>query len=434
MIEYSKQLYANNASTQLASSVLPADTVITVSNGSSFPQPTPGSYFLVTLSNGVNIEIVKVTGRSGNSLTGCVRGQEGTPASPFSAGTRVELRPTAATLQAFTRLMDLLAPAALLTDLKKPEELNNNSYLVSETDDAGNPIITFASIGRWRFVNYPYVLIEQAIAVQPSTTSLPYSSSLNLANLFVNDGMIVQFTTGLNRGQCRKVRSANASSISWQEPLPFTPLIGDRFEVYQSSTSQYRLLSDQVAILLGETGLGGSDFSGFVTVAALATELGKLTYKDSVRVATTSNIALAGLQTIDGVAVLGGDRVLVKDQSVPSQNGIYVADAGTWVRAADADTSGKVKSGMFVGVNEGTDQKESLWRLETDGAITVGTTDLTFRSVLGDYAKILSPAFTGTPTAPTAAVGNSSTQIANTEFVQRAAIESALVYAIALGG
>ena len=60
--------------------------------------------------------------------------------------------------------------------------------------------------------------------------------------------------------------------------------------------------------------------------------------KASVVAATTANITLSGAQTIDGVSVVAGNRVLVKDQSTSSANGIYVAAVGAWARSTDADT------------------------------------------------------------------------------------------------
>ncbi len=66
--------------------------------------------------------------------------------------------------------------------------------------------------------------------------------------------------------------------------------------------------------------------------------------KDSVRAATTGDITLSGVQAIDGVSVVAGDRVLVKDQSVGSANGIHVAAAGAWSRAADADSGPRSSS------------------------------------------------------------------------------------------
>ena len=61
--------------------------------------------------------------------------------------------------------------------------------------------------------------------------------------------------------------------------------------------------------------------------------------KLSCRVATTQNITLTGEQTIDGQEVVSGDRVLVKDQDTPSQNGIYECSKGTWFRSTDMNSN-----------------------------------------------------------------------------------------------
>jgi hypothetical protein len=108
-----------------------------------------------------------------------------------------------------------------------------------------------------------------------------------------------------------------------------------------------------------------------------------LDVKASVRASTTANITLSGEQTIDGVAVVAGDRVLVKDQTTGSENGIYVASLTGWSRAEDADTSAEVTSGMFTFVEEGTTQSTSGWVLQTSGSITLGTTALVFAQFTG---------------------------------------------------
>jgi len=105
--------------------------------------------------------------------------------------------------------------------------------------------------------------------------------------------------------------------------------------------------------------------------------------KDSVRVATTANITLSGTQTIDGVSVQANDRVLVKDQSTGSQNGIYVASASAWARAADADANADVTAGLYVWVEEGTANGDQGWILTTNDDITVGSTALTFTQFSG---------------------------------------------------
>lgn len=110
-----------------------------------------------------------------------------------------------------------------------------------------------------------------------------------------------------------------------------------------------------------------------------------LDVKQSVRVTTTANIALSGTQTVDDVVLVAGDRVLVKNQTVASENGIYVVAAGAWARSADADNSpaGEVTPGMFTFVEEGTVNSNSGWALSTIGTITLDTTDLAFAQFSG---------------------------------------------------
>lgn len=108
-----------------------------------------------------------------------------------------------------------------------------------------------------------------------------------------------------------------------------------------------------------------------------------LDVKASVRVATTANITLSGTQTIDGVAVIAGDRVLVKNQTTASQNGIYVCAASSWSRATDADADAEVTAGMFTFVEEGSTNADSGWVLTTDNPITVGSTSLAFTQFSG---------------------------------------------------
>jgi hypothetical protein len=103
-----------------------------------------------------------------------------------------------------------------------------------------------------------------------------------------------------------------------------------------------------------------------------------LDVKQSVRAATTAAVLLAsGLENgdaIDGVTLATGDRVLVKNQSTASENGIYVVQAsGAAVRATDFDGTGEVSGGAFTFVEEGTVNADSGWVVTSNGAITVGT-------------------------------------------------------------
>jgi uncharacterized cupin superfamily protein len=108
-----------------------------------------------------------------------------------------------------------------------------------------------------------------------------------------------------------------------------------------------------------------------------------LDVKESVKVATTANITLSGTQTIDGVAVSADERVLVKNQSTASQNGIYDCKAGAWSRSSDFDSNTEVTSGAFTFVEQGTTNADAGFVLTTDGSITVGSTSLSFTQFSG---------------------------------------------------
>ncbi|SFB59573.1 Phage tail-collar fibre protein [Pseudomonas simiae] len=117
---------------------------------------------------------------------------------------------------------------------------------------------------------------------------------------------------------------------------------------------------------------------------AVTEAINKQDFKHSVLVATTANIALTGIQTIDGVLLSADTRVLVKNQAQAKDNGIYLVPAsGAWKRAQDADTSIEVTPGLFVHVEKGTANGDSVWQLVTDAPIMLGTTALTFEMVAG---------------------------------------------------
>lgn len=104
----------------------------------------------------------------------------------------------------------------------------------------------------------------------------------------------------------------------------------------------------------------------------------------TVLVASTANIvSLNGLLTIDGETLNDGDRVLVKNQSTASQNGIYVASSGAWTRATDSDEASEL-IGQVVRVTNGTVNGGTYWRQTATGTITIGTTAISY-AVTGLY-------------------------------------------------
>lgn len=109
--------------------------------------------------------------------------------------------------------------------------------------------------------------------------------------------------------------------------------------------------------------------------------------REACRVATTANVALSGLQNIDGVDLAENDRVLVKNQGTGSQNGIYVAKPGVWTRALDADHALEVTDTMIVPVREGTASADTIWMLTTNAPVTIGTTALSFTRIFPDESS-----------------------------------------------
>lgn len=182
--------------------------------------------------------------------------------------------------------------------------------------------------------------------------------------------------------------------------------------------------------------------------------------REPVRLATTGPIDVdtGGLLTIDGVVTEVGDRVLVKDQTDGSENGIRTASEGQWYRAADARTSRTMQKGTTVTVQEGAINAEKTFRFDTLDPVIgddplviidtladlVGNLNATAKSSIVDADRVFgsdsaaslgliyttwaqiktflfaSTVLTGTPTAPTAAPGTNTTQLATTGFVKAA--------------
>ena len=128
-----------------------------------------------------------------------------------------------------------------------------------------------------------------------------------------------------------------------------------------------------------------------------------LDVKASVRVATTANLAASynngagtltassnGAISIDGVTLSTNDRVLVKDQSTAAQNGFYkvtatggAGSAFVLTRTPDADAASELTAGAFTFTEEGTANADNGYVLSTNGAITLGTTSITFEQFSG---------------------------------------------------
>ena len=110
--------------------------------------------------------------------------------------------------------------------------------------------------------------------------------------------------------------------------------------------------------------------------------VGNAAFKVPVRAATTANITLSGEQTIDNVACVDGNRVLVKNQTDQTDNGIYVVDTGAWDRAKDFDGVHDVVNGTLVMVIAGTTNINTYWRCTTADTVDIDTDNITFEQAL----------------------------------------------------
>lgn len=104
--------------------------------------------------------------------------------------------------------------------------------------------------------------------------------------------------------------------------------------------------------------------------------------KGSCRVATTADITLSGTQTVDGIALSAGDRVLVKDQSTTANNGIYLCSVSTWTRTTDADTWTELPA-AFVFIEVGTINANNGYVCTVAPGGTLGTTAITWTQFSG---------------------------------------------------
>lgn len=114
-----------------------------------------------------------------------------------------------------------------------------------------------------------------------------------------------------------------------------------------------------------------------VSAAYVDSKIQGLGSKFDVRAATTANITLSGIQTIDGIAVIAGDTVLVKNQTTTSQNGIYTVASGAWTRSPNTDTWAELVS-AYCFVRQGTINADCGFLSTIDTGGTLGTTAVTW--------------------------------------------------------
>lgn len=289
-----------------------------------------------------------------------------------------------------TTVPAIAGPGAFLT-LSTAQTVSGNKTFTGSVDltsatatattqtssDSSTKLATTAFVKAQNYITGNQSISFTGDASGTGTTSV----TLTLANTGITGGTYTKITvnakglatagTTLEAGDIPTLTAAKISDFD-------TQVRTNRLDQLAAPTASVSLNSQKITNLATPT----SD-SDAATKAYVDASRSGLDVKASCRVATTANITLSGTQTIDGISVIAGDRVLVKNQSTASQNGIYVVAAGSWSRATDADADAEVTSGLFTFIEEGTANADSGWVLTTDGSITVGSSSLAFSQFSG---------------------------------------------------
>lgn len=235
-----------------------------------------------------------------------------------------------------------------------------------------------------------YLTGNQTITLSGDATGSGTTAiTVSIADDAVTNAKLANMANGTIKGRT-SAGTGNPEDLSASDVKALLAIVHTDISDFDAGVQANRL--DQMAAPTADVSMSSQKLTNVATPTADNDAANKayvdaartgLDVKASVRAATTANITLSGEQTIDGVAVVAGNRVLVKDQSTASQNGIYVASASSWARAADADADAEVSPGLFTFVEEGTANADSGWVLTTNGSITVGTTNLAFAQFSG---------------------------------------------------
>jgi hypothetical protein len=202
--------------------------------------------------------------------------------------------------------------------------------------------------------------------------------TVNLATVTdAGTGSFVKFTRDLF-GRVSGTTAVTTSDITALVDSTFVDVTGD------TMTGSLVMSGGTTQITLPNLPVAGTDAANKNYVDSIAAGL---SWKQSVRAATTANgtlaTAFANGQTIDGVTLVTGDRILIKDQTTVSQNGIYIVQAsGAPVRSSDADVGSELV-GASVFVDQGTANADSGWVQTTNAPITLGTSNIVWAQFSG---------------------------------------------------
>ena len=256
------------------------------------------------------------------------------------------------------------------TDILYIDSYENN-------DPTATPQVIIQKIGGWIIEstgsgsgNSTSGVLKDPVKVATTTnvTNLNFSSPIDGIAMTVGDRFLVKNQTDpIKNGiyiwanGSASTRASDMSSGSVQKEGTMTYVqdgLTQNEILYAINIGGNNILVDTNPNTWGEIGSGSGGGSGSI--------------KSPVKYATTANITLSGEQSIDGTTTVT-NRVLVKDQTTASENGIYVTASGAWARSTDMSTGSTIEGGTMVYVTDGTVNGDNLFGLTTEGTVTVGT-------------------------------------------------------------
>lgn len=202
-----------------------------------------------------------------------------------------------------------------------------------------------------------------------------------------------------------------------------------RLDQMAAPTASVSLNSQTITNLANGSGANDAVNKAQLDVVAAAAASG-ISIKSPVRAASTANVTIGSTgngAVMDGVTLATNDRILLKDQTTGSQNGIYDVGASALTRATDMDATGEVAPGTMVFVREGSVNGDKAFAVSSDAAITVGTTTITWVQITGTSGTVYtagdglteSPAGTFNVGAGTGITVNANDVAINTSVVGR---------------
>lgn len=162
--------------------------------------------------------------------------------------------------------------------------------------------------------------------------------------------------SGVNTQTLHVTEDAYITTLNLDNVI-FENAVGNNLEILDTLT--YNTITNGQVTMSGDaiTGLGPPTQAN----SAVNREfVDSKSWKDTVVAATTASIVLAGLQTVDGVSLVAGDRILVKNQASSSENGIYIVRSGSWTRADDGATN-MLATNAATFIQEGTANANKLF-------------------------------------------------------------------------